>query len=148
MSRTIDMIILHVSASDLDEHDNIETITKWHIDRGWSDCGYTYYINKNGHVELGRPIEKAPASVKGFNNRSVAICMGGDKFIHPYQIRSAVKLIRDLQFMLKVDINNILGHYELDKNKTCPNVDMDHIRGAVSGGRAWYEGIRGATHLD
>ena len=46
--RHIDTIFLHCSASDNPEYDNVAVIRRWHLARGWSDCGYHYYIPKNG----------------------------------------------------------------------------------------------------
>ena len=28
----------------------------------------------------------------------------------------------------KIDADNIFGHYELDKGKTCPNMDIEAVR--------------------
>jgi hypothetical protein len=30
-----------------------------------------------------------------------------------------------------IDKANVVGHYELDKDKTCPNIDMDWFRSTL-----------------
>jgi len=36
---------------------------RWHVDdRGWDDVGYYYFIKKDGTVQPGRDLEKAPAA--------------------------------------------------------------------------------------
>ena len=40
-------------------------------------CGYHYVIKRDGQIELGRPIEKIGAHVKGYNKSSIGICYCG-----------------------------------------------------------------------
>ena len=52
--RHVSRVFLHCSASDNPKHDKISVIRKWHLDKGWSDVGYHYFIRKDGTVEEGR----------------------------------------------------------------------------------------------
>ena len=66
--RNIDRIVLHCSATPEGKDYSVETIRDWHVNgRGWSDIGYHYVIRLDGSVELGRPIDKIGAHVKGHN---------------------------------------------------------------------------------
>ena len=67
-ARHVDRVFLHCSASDDPDHDDIETIRRWHVDeRGWSDVGYHYFIRSDGTLQEGRPLERIPAAQAGHN---------------------------------------------------------------------------------
>ncbi|MEA3419119.1 MAG: N-acetylmuramoyl-L-alanine amidase [Campylobacterota bacterium] len=78
-SRRVRRVFVHCSASDYPEHDNIETIRKWHLSRGFSEIGYHYFIQKDGQLSKGRSIEKTPAAQRGHNIGTIAICLHGLK---------------------------------------------------------------------
>tara|TARA_R100001440_G_scaffold26488_2_gene43202 strand:+ start:8948 stop:9355 length:408 start_codon:yes stop_codon:yes gene_type:complete len=75
--RRIDKIFIHCSATPPDMYVDADLIDVWHKQRGWSGCGYHYVIKRDGQIELGRPIEKIGAHVKGFNKSSIGICYCG-----------------------------------------------------------------------
>ena len=68
---------MHCSASDRPEDDAIEVIRRWHLERGFSEVGYHYFIRKNGLLEPGRSLERIPAAQKGHNRNTIAICLHG-----------------------------------------------------------------------
>ena len=75
--RYVDQVFLHCSASDVPAHDNLETIRRWHLDRGWRDVGYHYFIRKDGTLERGRDIE-FPAPRLGITRvQSPSACQEG-----------------------------------------------------------------------
>ena len=120
--RYVDKIIIHCSDSDIESHDNIETIREWHLARGFSDCGYHFYIRKNGVIELGRPIEKAGAHCKGYNRASIGICLGGRHEFTEEQFTACRRIINMIiQFNPKMEI---FGHCNFS-TKTCPNFDYE-----------------------
>ncbi len=128
-------------------------IRKWHSDpkpkgNGWKDIGYQYVIDNgvikhdyylgcmNGAIEVGRPIDgdiiaessEKGAHAYGYNSNSIGICMiGKDKFT-PNQIGKLIDLVSDLMVKFEIELENVLGHYELDPRKTCPNIDMSSFR--------------------
>lgn len=126
--RAIDKIVIHCSASDIKEHDNIKVIKEWHLERGWNDVGYHFFIKKNGDIQMGRPIEKSGAHVKGHNSHSIGICYSGLVGPTVLQEETLLALTRNLVAIFNLKRNQIYGHHELDKNKTCPNMDMDKFR--------------------
>ena len=75
--RSIDKIFIHCSATPPDMYVDADLIDVWHKQRGWSGCGYHYVIKRYGQIELGRPIEKIGAHVKGYNKSSIGICYCG-----------------------------------------------------------------------
>lgn len=105
-------------------------IDRWHRARGWRMCGYHRVIRRNGEVENGRPIDQSGAHARGYNNRSVGICMAGgvakdgktpeDNFT-PEQYQSLHLLLTELQ--LVYPHAKIIGHYGVSP-KACPSFDV------------------------
>jgi len=124
--RQINRYILHCSASDFKEHDDISVIDMWHKERGFSEVGYHFYIKKDGTVQKGRRLELPGAHVKGHNGDSIGICLGGLREFTGKQYVALKGVIESLNAELKRLGNNgvvptIHGHCEYDKMKTCPN---------------------------
>lgn len=77
-------VILHCSATRPDwmQHDpvtaKVEAIRIWHKrDRGWSDIGYHWVVDRDGRRAPGRPERIIGAHVKGWNRGSIGICLIG-----------------------------------------------------------------------
>ncbi len=126
-NRRIDRVFLHCSASDVPAHDNVETIRQWHLDRGFDDIGYHFFIHKNGNVSVGRDIEKTPAAQRGHNQRTIAICLHGlrkENFTSS-QYESLQTLCRDINhtYLKQVSFH---GHCEVSP-KTCPVIEYKKI---------------------
>jgi hypothetical protein len=141
--RSIDKIIVHESDSI---HGSTTAIRAWHLERGFLDVGYHFVIlngiiNKgffikslNGQIEVGRPLEIKGAGVKGHNIGAIHICLiGKDGKFTEAQIRSLLSLIADLKNKFSVSLKNILGHYELNRDKVCPEIDMNTLRKVIGG---------------
>ncbi len=136
--RIIKKIHIHCSASDWGSQNEID---KWHRERGWrSGCGYNFVINNgwikpglflesmDGQIEVGRDINTIPASIKGHNTGSIAICLIGNENFTSKQLESLTKIIEELKEKFKLETEDIVGHYELDNHKTCPNINMENYR--------------------
>lgn len=130
-------IIVHCSDSTFGTKDLIDS---WHRQRGFP-CGYQFVIlngtcNKNdvyiepldGAIEVGRHVDEQGAHCKDINDRSIGICMIGDKKFSKKQIRSLFNLCRDLLPKYGLNTIDIKGHYEFNAYKTCPNLNMQNIR--------------------
>lgn len=129
--REIKYAILHCSASDHPQHDNIETIYKWHVhERGFSDVGYHYFIRKNGMLEIGRPIGIMGSHCKAMNmnHASIGICCSGEKEFTKEQFQTLSKLCKNLIDIFGILPENIQGHNHYEKNKTCPNYDVQKFK--------------------
>ncbi|APU60965.1 N-acetylmuramoyl-L-alanine amidase family protein [Clostridium botulinum] len=68
------MIILHhAEASSC----KVEDIHSWHLNNGWSGCGYHYFIKKDGAIYKGRPDNVIGAHCLSYNGVSIGVCMEG-----------------------------------------------------------------------
>lgn len=122
--RVINLVVIHCSDSDIKAHDNPETINEWHIARGFSSIGYSYFIDKGGNVHTGRPEEEIGAHCRGFNTRSIGICLSGRHEFTDVQFQSLEVLVKDICKRYAIEKSDIVGHCELDAKKTCPNFDV------------------------
>jgi N-acetylmuramoyl-L-alanine amidase len=106
---------------------------------GWSDVGYHFGVRKNGLVELGRPLERVPSSVQGWNSNHIAVVFSGNGDLSDFtlaQYESGILLFRELAAQFAVPWHNVIGHREAPSrgaprtSKTCPGteVDMDKFR--------------------
>ena len=123
--REINKLIIHHSASDNPRHDSIKVITKWHLDRGFSDCGYHYYINMmKGALFIGRPLNLQGAHcLEGHNYDSIGICCGGLSGINVLQRETLGKLCRNLVDIFDIKEDSVLRHKDLVPTE-CPSFDI------------------------
>ena len=127
--REIKQLIIHCTYSDDSLDIGVREIRDWHVSGfGWSDVGYHYVVRRSGKVEAGRPEDKAGAHVRGHNHNSLAVCWVGNKEPSPMQWTALLRLCRELRTKHNIKIGNVFGHFELDPNKTCPNLNMDLVR--------------------
>lgn len=131
--RQINEIFIHCSATQPKWmasnscQQKVEEIRRWHTDKGWSDIGYHFVLDRQGDVCVGRPVERVGAHAKGHNKNSIGICLIGgfgsdadDKFEEHYtdlQRKALDNLIKDL-----TDTHSnakIRGHNEVS-SKACP----------------------------
>lgn len=130
----INEVIVHCSDTRIDQNFSINDIRRWHLERGWSDVGYHYYIRLSGEIEHGRPINIKGAHVRGRNSKSIGVCFeggklsNGDKWITPNSRQ--ICTFRELMD----SFDNVLGKYlpvnphnKYDKNKSCPNFDISKL---------------------
>lgn len=128
--REINLAVVHCSATPIKQHVNAAVIRGWHTDkingRGWSDIGYHFVILREGGLEIGRPLSRAGAHVKGHNDNSVGICLVGgltengqpENNFTDAQLTTLRALLAMLQFE-HPDIE-ICGHRDLS-----PDIDGD-----------------------
>lgn len=132
-----DMIIVHCSATPPSLDIGVEVIDNWHKAKGWDGIGYHYVIRRNGTVEPGRDISKTGAHAKGYNSRSIGICLVGginedntpdaNFSIGQY---NRLKEIIDGLILSKVVTKDvkIVGHRDLDGvTKACPCFDVSNL---------------------
>lgn len=70
-------IFVHCSATKPSMDIGVREIRQWHKEQGWLDVGYHFVIRRDGTVEEGRPIDVVGSHVKGWNEKSVGICLVG-----------------------------------------------------------------------
>lgn len=121
--RTVYKVFLHCSASDNPKHDYPLVIEQWHRERGFSEIGYHFFIQKDGTICEGRSLEKIPAAQQGHNTGSIAICCHGLKkeLFTDEQRHSLRALCMTLNRMYKGGLS-FHGHCEVSA-KACPVFD-------------------------
>lgn len=124
--RNVNKIFIHCSDSDIQAHDNVNTIRKWHLARGFKDIGYHYIILKNGKIEIGRNNEVVPSAQKGYNTNSIAICLTGSKEFTDMQFEALKEFCNDINQQYDKQIT-FHGHCEVDSGKTCPVFDYKKV---------------------
>lgn len=116
-------IFVHCSATD-DANTSIgaSDIDEWHRARGWDSIGYHYVIPKSGILQKGRLDDRIGAHAKGFNTDSLGICLVGTYDFNDKQISTLVDLLYKLMKRWGIHTTDLKGHYEVNSNKTCPNI--------------------------
>lgn len=127
--RDINKIIVHCSATREGQEFSVDTIRKWHLDRGWSDIGYHYVVHLDGTIGYGRDINKTGAHCKNHNTGSIGVCyIGGVEADGktpkdtrtPEQKESLLDLIKTLK---RLNSNAVVyGHRDFS-SKACPSFD-------------------------
>ena len=129
--RTIDMIIIHCSATRADCDYPFEALRRDHLERGFTDVGYHFYIRKDGRIADGRPVALAGAHALGWNAHSIGICYEGGLDAHglPADTRTEAQrhamrvLIRVLRLAYPT-IAHVMGHRDTGAPKACPCFDV------------------------
>ena len=136
--REIKKIILHCSATREAQDISVETIRKWHLNRGWSDIGYHYVIYLDGSIHDGRPIKRSGAHTKGHNSTSIGVCyIGGVEKDGktPKDTRTPEQdtaLVNFLSALLEQYPEATLhGHNEFAA-KACPSFDVQEVYGFLN----------------
>lgn len=126
--RTIDMIVIHCTATRADEPLSSSDLTRMHRKRGFKCCGYHYYIRRDGMICTMRPVERVGAHAKGHNATSIGIAYEGglDACGNPADTRTEEQKhsMRVLVRVLKSDfpIRKVVGHRDLS-----PDLDGDGV---------------------
>lgn len=110
-----------------------EDINNLHKNKGWRGIGYHYYIRKDGTIYKGREDQAEGSHVKGYNKKSIGVCLEGD-FEEEYlteEQREALKKL-SVYICIKHNIKDILPHKELG-NTLCPgkNFPLEEIKNDV-----------------
>ena len=128
--REINYIVIHCAATKPSMDVPIERVRKWHLDRGWSDIGYHYYITRDGKINKGRDLSIIGAHVIGYNKNSIGICYEGgineegepEDNRTPEQKKALLKVVKVLKFVFKNAV--VQGHRDFPNvNKACPSFD-------------------------
>ena len=118
----VDYIVVHCSDSPQGRGDTAATIHRWHTEKKWSGIGYHRVILEDGTIENGRPLYWIGAHVRSYNSKSIGICLIGDGIYTFEQYDALRKLI--LRMLERSPNAKVVGHCDLDKNKTCPKFDV------------------------
>jgi hypothetical protein len=75
--RSINLIVVHCSATRANRALTTEELETIHRRRGFRGIGYHYYIRRDGSVVNTRPLELVGAHAKGHNAHSIGLCYEG-----------------------------------------------------------------------
>lgn len=136
MDRQINKIVIHCTDSPDDRDLGFHEINEWHklrfagveVNGEHIYCGYHFIIRRTGDVEIGRPEPVAGAHVAGHNWDSIGMVWVGKKAIAQEQYSALIHLCISLMSRYGLEPQNVLGHGELFRGKTCPNLDMNRFR--------------------
>lgn len=120
--RRISRVFLHCSASDNPKHDDPRVIESWHLDRGFAEIGYHYFVSKDGTIWCGRDLEKTPAAQQGNNTGTIAICSHGLANFTDAELQATRDLCSLINSAYAGDLT-FWGHREVEPGKTCPVYD-------------------------
>lgn len=147
--RKIRKIVVHCTATDNPQQWNMTALKYLHTaskdirikwgeydttGKGWNDVGYHASIARDGQIELGRPLATVGAGVYGHNADSAHVALHGldnfedEQFTGLFTLFESWEIICNETLADDEDTVEIVGHYELDPNKPCPNTDMDILR--------------------
>ena len=152
----VEYIVWHTAADPRGDgkHDTtIAEIAEWHAAKGWGAgyegnqrAGYHFLVRRDGSVEMGRPLGKPGAHVRGLNSRSVGICFSGHGDLQPLtkkQLQAGIDLTVKLLRLYQLPYTRVIGHREVNTlvdagvlpavyrvEKTCPGkkVNMARVR--------------------
>ena len=125
---------LHCSASDRAAHDDVAVMRRWHLARGFADVGYHFFIQKNGNIQAGRPLERTPSAQRGHNDGAIAICLHGleeAKFTNKQF--ASVQALCSAILQAYAGRMRYRGHCEVS-SKTCPVFDYRQVLGLDADG--------------
>lgn len=129
--RKIRQIVVHCTDSQDSLDIGVKEIDRWHRERGWSMVGYQYVVRRDGRIERGRPDDQVGAHAYGHNKRSLGIVWVGRNKPTSKQYSALVGLVKAKMNEYGLHVEDVVGHFELDPDKTCPNLDMNWFRGQL-----------------
>ena len=71
--RTINLIVLHCTATRATQDFTVEDLKACHLARGFKSIGYHYYITKDGTLYPCRPEREVGAHARHYNTHSIGI---------------------------------------------------------------------------
>jgi N-acetylmuramoyl-L-alanine amidase len=125
-------IVIHCSQTRPSQKWGAKEIDRVHREFGWLKIGYAGVIKRDGTWEQGRQDDEVLAHVKGYNHCAYGFALIGganeDNWKQPEDNFTAEQwetLKTELtRLVKKYPDARIVGHYDLDKHKTCPNFDV------------------------
>ena len=152
MTRKVDLLVVHVSATPPSWDKGAAAIREMHRKLGWFDIGYNWVIRRDGVVEPGRSEDQVPAHIgdsgPGMNARSIGVCLVGGvdeqgkpaANATPAQLKALKPLLADIQRRYAILPGNIMGHHDVIRlaraghwgkvvmapPKACPCFDTQH----------------------
>ncbi len=125
-------LVLHHSWTDgpVKAADAARAFDRYHTqEKGWDAIGYHFVIGVDGSLALGRHPGTNGAHAKGFNTRSLGLCLVGnlDQRVPPHEQMSTLgDLVRRLMGEHDIPASHVIGHretYLLNRGLTLDQID-------------------------
>lgn len=129
MLSNVKYIVIHCTDTPDDRKVSAEDVHHWHLKRGWDGIGYHKFIDRAGYWHNGRPDYWVGSHAFGYNQCSIGICLAGRHKFTGMQYQTLESIIR--VYKEKYPSAEVVGHYELNKHKSCPNFDV----------QKWYDSV-------
>ena len=128
--RTINLIVLHCTATRVTQDFTVEDLKACPLARGFKPIGYHYYITKDGTLYPCRPEREVGAHARHHNAHSIAVCYEGglDANGKPADTRTLAQKVTMEELLKSLCLDypdaTILGHRDLPGvRKECPCFD-------------------------
>jgi len=125
----IKYIIVHQTRTPRDRT-TFELTKKYHINLGWGNIAYHYFIDANGRMRKGRNERTAGMHTKasGMNLKSIGVCVAGDfnkEKPTSAQLKTLEAILKNLASKYHLPKDRILGHREVEGAATeCPGDNL------------------------
>ena len=127
--RSLDKIHLIILHHQCGKGQTVEEIHNYHKNKlKWAGIGYHFFIDFEGHVHQGRPIEYVGSHCAGNNTSSIGICLEGDfRKDKPTneQIQACKELIKYICKTLGKSLR-VLNHRDLYRT-LCPVINLKEL---------------------
>lgn len=127
----VQYLVIHCAATPPSADVGAKDIDRWHREQGYFSIGYHKVIRRNGVIEDGRPLDQPGAHARGYNHKSIGVCLVGgvaadkktpDNNFTAEQMAALERLVRELK--AQYPKARIVGHGQLPGvNKACPSFD-------------------------
>ena len=107
-----------------------DDLTRWHLERGFTEIGYHKVIEAEGKIVEGRVETKQGAHAQGANAGSLGVCVVGNyetELPVPAQIDALVDVLAAWCTTHGLDSSKIYGHFDVPSGTTvtvCPGKNM------------------------
>ena len=133
MMRSINLIVIHCSATREDKSFTEYDLDICHRRRGFNGTGYHFYIRRDGSVTQHRKLLEVGAHCRPWNRCSIGICYEGglDAEGHPADTRTQEQCEQLLLLLMKLrklfPDAKIRGHRNMPGSipKACPCFDVE-----------------------
>lgn len=127
------MLVLHHAEA---KQCSIQDIHNWHLQNGWSGCGYHFLVRKDGSIYRGRPENAIGAHCPNANDKSLGICAEGSFNIENMSATQKQAIIQLGQYLKnKYGIKQVYGHKELYSTECpCANYPLNEVKQAILSG--------------
>ena len=128
--REVDLIVIHCSFTKPEQDWGVNEIRRIHVEeKGWRDIGYHVVIRRDGTMEHGRDFSEPGAHARGYNKRSLGVCLIGgmspsgqpEANFTSAQWHALAEMVKSL--LGAFPGARVVGHKDLNPTKECPCFD-------------------------